>query len=478
MQTQIQIQKKPNLPAVYQGVQPSRPNNGAENKLAKPAKPAPAIKPPEVKKYEPEKFLAEFIGKSAEYRKTLPVHMIDDMADFTPILDFSVIRSVIESAFRDKRAPLSVEIARDTDGVMRAAINDLNFCVLVDLPQALPEIAISLDKIHEELAIIPKAFAKLPVVLGWDSAGFALACGGMKIRVYGEFHKNDTAMHSFWYFRQGENKPLIPIHWGEFRESIKKVLVSVANDEMRYYLNGVFVDTEEKFLRVVTTDGHRLTAIRTSFSVDGHTSLIIPRDTAKKLLALPLAGKISWMTTERLVIFTASHENGTSLKIASKVIEGNFPKWREVVPDKQPIQFRYLASAFLEALSQILPMGSKKQSVAMVLQPSDGSLTLTCRDKESGWKGRAQLPVEIIKLPKDFSAEKMAGITFRADYLMDGISAIGDGQVSMRVPDKTSRTSMRFDSGARVHVVAAQRPEGEYPCVVVHRGGGPTVKIT
>lgn len=120
---------------------------------------------------------------------------------------------------------------------------------------------------------------------------------------------------------------------------LKAALICAAKKDVRYYLNGVLVEVHAKHILLVSTDGHRLSIIRSMFDADtkaiGH-KFIIPREMIERYL------KAADKAIITAIHFEPSEKDGVegyeisiqdnlgSLVIDGRAIDGKLPKWREV----------------------------------------------------------------------------------------------------------------------------------------------------
>jgi DNA polymerase-3 subunit beta len=116
----------------------------------------------------------------------------------------------------------------------------------------------------------------------------------------------------------------------KLREMLLLVSHASAVDDTRSYLNGVYFSTKDRVLDLVATNGHRLATTSADIDTDAEMTFIIPNKTVDELLrSLEDEGDetIEFAVSNRIVQF----DLGTSA-IISKLVEGQYPNWRRVVP--------------------------------------------------------------------------------------------------------------------------------------------------
>src|ERR1700761_6234272 len=117
---------------------------------------------------------------------------------------------------------------------------------------------------------------------------------------------------------------------GEFRRLIDKTHFSMAQQDVRYYLNGLLLETEGQSLRAVATDGHRLALCEMTLEGKSKTTqqVIVPRKGV-----LELQRTLGTEGTIELAIGT-NHIRAQigAIRFTSKLIDGRFPEYGRVIP--------------------------------------------------------------------------------------------------------------------------------------------------
>lgn len=165
-----------------------------------------------------------------------------------------------------------------------------------------------------------------------------------------------------------EDFPLIPqfpekqsfqIKKSVFQEMIKKTYFAVSTDETRYVLNGIFFLVQSGELKMVATDGRRLAFIsKNSVEQTLNANVIIPSKATNELLRL-----LSHQTVEKEedTIHVAPYENQISFKwvkdgeeivLVSRVIDGTFPNYDQVIPKNKEIEIKVKTSEIFSAVKR------------------------------------------------------------------------------------------------------------------------------
>jgi DNA polymerase-3 subunit beta len=177
----------------------------------------------------------------------------------------------------------------------------------------------------------------------------------------------------------GEKSFEIPIK--DFKEMIQETIFAVSDDETRYFMNGVFFEkTEDKFI-MVATDGRRLAYINKTADagVNDFTGIIIP----PKILNIVMKragdeGMVSISITDKTIFIQFG-----SYKLSSVLIEGQFPNYRKVIPEKQSYFFTFNRLEILDALRRVSLLVEQK-SHRVYLEVNPGVISVYCEENEIG----------------------------------------------------------------------------------------------
>jgi DNA polymerase III subunit beta len=205
---------------------------------------------------------------------------------------------------------------------------------------------------------------------------------------------------------------------GTLREMIDKTLFAVSSDETRFNLSGVFVTNgDEGTLRMVATDGHRLAMVdRQLPGVRVERGIIMPRKgllEARKLLEDADDAEVSMIVSSKEVRISMQ-----SVSFFMRLVEGEFPDYRQVIPGAPRVQARANRDDFLAALRRISLLASER-SRGVKLHLERGRLELSASNPD---QGEASQDIEVA-----YGGEPLT-MGFNARYLMDvlGVHAEGD----------------------------------------------------
>lgn len=216
----------------------------------------------------------------------------------------------------------------------------------------------------------------------------------------------------------------------EFRRLIDKTHFSMAQQDVRYYLNGLLLETEESTLRAVATDGHRLALCEVSLTEPARAGqVIVPRKAVLELQRI-----LSTEGAIELAIGT-NHVRAEigDIRFTSKLIDGRFPEYGRVIPEDPP----KIAQADRELLRQALQRtailaNEKYRGIRVALKPD--LLTLQAHNPEHE---EAEDQVEVT-----YAGEEVE-IGFNVTYLLDALGAIETDQVELGFTDANSSCLIR-----------------------------------
>ncbi len=216
------------------------------------------------------------------------------------------------------------------------------------------------------------------------------------------------------------------------REMIKKTLYSVGENDARYVLNGLFVHMSQGkgglAIRMVGTDGHRLSMIdRVIDAKHKEESLIIPK---KAMMELRRLLEEDAPKTELRLGFSKNHAlfKRDGLVMVSKLIDGNYPNYLQVVPTKNTKKVTVSKDVMTHAVKRVSIL-SKEKTNAVKLQLENNRLILSTNNPEVG-EANEELAV-------DYRGEGIA-IGFNSRYLMDVLTAMDREKIILELNDPLS----------------------------------------
>ncbi len=217
----------------------------------------------------------------------------------------------------------------------------------------------------------------------------------------------------------------------ELRHLLEQTQFSMAQQDVRYYLNGLLFETEGKTLRSVATDGHRLALAELEMAepAQRNEQIIVPRKGVLELQRL-LDGD-----GEVELTLGANHVRAQldSIRFTSKLIDGKFPDYGRVVPAEPPNIVTVDRNLLRHALQRAAILSNEKyRGVRLAL--AENNVTIQANNPE---QEEAEESVEV-----EYSGETME-IGFNVTYLLDALSAVSADQVEVGLGDTNSSCLIR-----------------------------------
>ena len=222
-----------------------------------------------------------------------------------------------------------------------------------------------------------------------------------------------------------EGEPDFTIKVGALKNGVDKTLFAAARESTRYAINGVLWQKRGKQLRLIATDGRRLAMSNATLEKadDKEVEAIVPT----KALALfsrlhfdadePVEVRI---TTNQVVLRT---EKAT---ISSVLVEGNFPKWEDVVPRDNDKEFTLDTGEFLSAVKRAALLANvESKGIAMRLLGK--RMELSSRSAE---QGEALVNMEVA-----YNGEDMR-IGFNPEFLIEALK-VCDDKMTFKLKDSS-----------------------------------------
>ena len=215
----------------------------------------------------------------------------------------------------------------------------------------------------------------------------------------------------------------VMISQSALRRLLDKTHFSMAQQDVRYYLNGMLLEADGKTLRTVATDGHRLSYCEATLEHEAGSAqqVIVPRKGVLELQRL-LAGE----GNVELAIGT-NHVRAQigDIRFTSKLIDGRFPEYSRVIPSNPTKKVSADRDVLRSALQRAAILSNEKyRGIRLAVRP--GVLLLQSHNPE---QEEAEEELEI-----DYAGEELE-IGFNVNYLLDALAAVDGGQVDLGLTD-------------------------------------------
>ena len=207
---------------------------------------------------------------------------------------------------------------------------------------------------------------------------------------------------------------------------LQLVQFAMAQQDIRFYLNGMLLVMDGTTLRVVATDGHRLSLAETQLEKAGpQKEVIIPRKTIVELV------KILQDSEDPVTLRVGENQVTIELgdtRLVSKVVDGKFPDYQRVVPVGHEKKLAVTRQQAGQALQRAAILSNEKfRGVRLVM--SSNTLTVVCNNNEQE-EAQEEIEAKYNDEPID--------IGFNVTYLQDGLNALASDEVTMAFADPNS----------------------------------------
>ncbi len=212
-----------------------------------------------------------------------------------------------------------------------------------------------------------------------------------------------------------EGEPNLVVRVGALRQAVEKTLFAAARESTRYAINGVLWQKKGRKLQCVATDGRRLalSAAPLEKAVGDDVSAIVPTK------ALNLLSKLHFDADESLEARITANQiimKTPQATISSVLVEGNFPRWEDVIPRDNDKELSIASADFLSAVRRAALLASV-ESKGISLKLKGKMMELSSRSAE---QGEAQVGLEVEYAGGDLS------IGFNPEFLIDALKVCED----------------------------------------------------
>lgn len=229
----------------------------------------------------------------------------------------------------------------------------------------------------------------------------------------------------------------------ELARLIAKTHFSMAQQDVRYYLNGTLLETDGKLLRTVATDGHRLAIAEATLGAGSKApqaqQVIVPR---KGILELQ---RLLGSEGDVEITIGSNHIRVTigDVRFTSKLIDGKFPEYGRVIPANPGKMIVADREALRQALHRTAILSNEKYR-GVRLSLSKNSLRLQAHNPE---QEEAEDEVEI-----DYKGDELE-IGFNVTYLLDALSAVDTETAEIGLTDSNSSCLIRSPGATNARYV-------------------------
>jgi DNA polymerase-3 subunit beta len=288
------------------------------------------------------------------------------------------------------RVPLEAEVAREGTVVLPARL-------IVDVVRSLPAEHVSLE--------LRSAEQDVELVAGNAT-----------------FHIRTLRGDDFPPFPEPDPDSSVELPADAFVSTALKVAGSASRDETRPVLTGILVSASDRELRMVATDSYRLSVKETTLEspLSSGFEVNVPARALQELARLVSHDQdepLSVSVRQNQVLFTLGR-----VVLSSRLIDGQFPNYRQLLPETFEHELRLGGSELTEVVRRISLLAQKNAPLRLAF--AEGELTVSAQTPDVG-EARESMPVA-------FTGEPLE-IGFNPEFLRAGLEAIDEGDVLLKL---------------------------------------------
>jgi DNA polymerase-3 subunit beta len=281
------------------------------------------------------------------------------------------------------------------------------------------------------VAVLPAKFA-VDIVRSLEGGAIDVETDGDEARISGgrsNFRLNAIPADEFPNLIDPEGEKVV-LQAADLAEGLKQVVRAASTDESRPILTGVLLAAEGQGLRMVSTDSYRL-AVRdlpgTTALREGQTVLVPSRALNELARALHDDADVTLVLGER----DASFQVG-ELHLTTRLIEGEFPNYRGLIPTAQPNRLNVDRQALLDAVRRVRLMARENSPVRLTMTTNLLELRAVTLDV-----GEASEQIDA-----EYQGDELT-VAFNPEYLVDGLEVTPGEQVSLETVDSLKPALVR-----------------------------------
>ena len=308
------------------------------------------------------------------------------------------------------KANVLIDASTDTTRILST---DMETSVIVDLAASIEKngsVVIFGKRFSEIISNLPNEDISLAV-----SADHLLKIKSLNKGIKALFSLKGLAKSEFPEVPKTSNDGVFKIEQKILKTCIRKVILSASNDDMRFVLNGILFNVKRDRIKLVATDGRRLSVISSAIKGPAQEKNVI---VSKKVLTeiekmLGMEGECQLGIAENQIFF--HFENVT---VISRLIEGDFPDFQQVIPASHDLEIVFNKEELLTATRR----------VSLMVNENFKKLTITMDDEKAVFDSQdpdiGEAFEEVKIKSKNRAIKENFAISFNSFFLMDVLKVI------------------------------------------------------
>jgi DNA polymerase-3 subunit beta len=353
--------------------------------------------------------------------------------------ELSLIQGVVE---KRSTKPILGNVLLETDSsIVSASATDMEVGLMSQFEAEIVKpgaITVPAKKLADIVRLLPDNNKVTFEVL--DNSFIRITSGKIEYKLAG------AAKEEFPELPSSPDADEIQIPAGILKKMIGRTIFAITAEETRYALNGAQLAFSSDYIRMVTTDAHRLAYVEYPFEgPEEAKEILVPRKTVSELKTL---------IDERLdTVFFSSSENHLFFRIGKRVLhsrtlDGQFPNYEKVLPKDNDKMMVINREQFAAAISRVALL-SHEASKAIKLTLNPGTMRISSSHPEIG-EAKEDLDLQY-NGPEDLS------VGFNSKYMNDFINTVSCEEVILEIKDEATAGLMK----------PAEKEEGSYKYVIM-----------
>ncbi|TMK39171.1 MAG: DNA polymerase III subunit beta [Actinobacteria bacterium] len=236
------------------------------------------------------------------------------------------------------------------------------------------------------------------------------------------FHIRTLRAEDFPPLPDANDEDAVTVPAAEFVATIAQVARSASRDETRPVLTGILVSASGSELRMVATDSYRLSIKETKLEqpLAGELEANVPARALQELARLVAqleAQELRVSARQNQIVFAID-----GAVLSSRLIEGQFPNYRQLLPDSVEHELRLAGGEFAEVVRRISLLAQKNAPLRLGFR--EGEVTVSAQTPDVGEASEA--------VPVDFHGESFE-IGFNPEFLRDGLESVESGDLVLKL---------------------------------------------
>ncbi len=277
------------------------------------------------------------------------------------------------------------------------------------------KVAVSARRLFDIVRELPEQ----EVEISGDEARIELSCARGRYRFVG------AAVEDFPELPDIPAEKQVGLEPPALEKIIRRTLYAVSTDETRPELTGVFLQVREGEIRMVATNGHRLSRASLQHSFKQERDMLLPPKALNQLLRLMSGaqGEVEVSGSKSYARFTVGETD-----LYSRLLEGPFPDYERVIPKSSPLKAIIKRDDIISSLRRILVLSdSQTRQVRMSFAP--GRLQILAE-----YQGAGEAVEEI---PVEYDGDELT-IGYNGGYLLEMLKTFSDEDVVMHFESAVS----------------------------------------